>query len=276
MYINKKRFICSYAIESFGVGIAVHATHPDAIPALRDLMPICLAAGFKEIGSDDVEHHFYYSWNNNGRDSIYDETTLIGTRMKRETLLDMMGNQVRLKVAEYARDHVFVHAGVVGWKGKAIMIPGRSFSGKTTLTAELVRRGALYYSDEYAIIDSRGLITPFPKTLSVRGPADSMEQVEHPVEMFGGKAGRKKIPVGLVVMTSFAKNGLWKPKILSNGSGLMEIIENTIPIRNDPKFTLQVLARVVETALVIKTRRGEATAAADRILALIDPGIKSV
>ena len=36
-------------------------------------------------------------------------------------------------VAERAPDHLFVHAGVVGWEGGAIVMPGASFAGKTTL-----------------------------------------------------------------------------------------------------------------------------------------------
>ena len=44
-------------------------------------------------------------------------------------------------VAERAPDHLFVHAGVVGWEGRAIVMPGASFAGKTTLVAGLARGG---------------------------------------------------------------------------------------------------------------------------------------
>ena len=37
---------------------------------------------------------------------------------------------VQLYVAEMSPEHVFVHAGVVSWRGRAILLPGRSFSGK--------------------------------------------------------------------------------------------------------------------------------------------------
>jgi hypothetical protein len=33
-----------------------------------------------------------------------------------------------------------------------------SYSGKTTLVSELIRAGATYYSDEYAVIDERGRV----------------------------------------------------------------------------------------------------------------------
>jgi hypothetical protein len=45
-------------------------------------------------------------------------------------------------IAQTAKNWLFVHAGVVGWRGNAIVIPGRSFSGKTTLVKELIQAGA--------------------------------------------------------------------------------------------------------------------------------------
>ena len=66
---------------------------------------------------------------------------------------------------------IYLHAGVLEWKGKALVLPGISYSGKTTLVQELVRLGARFYSDEYAIIDTKGRVHPFPSPLSIReGP----------------------------------------------------------------------------------------------------------
>ena len=55
---------------------------------------------------------------------------------------------------------------IVTWgRGRAIVIPGRTFSGKSTLVAELVRAGATYYSDEYAVEDE----TTFESDLQLAG-----------------------------------------------------------------------------------------------------------
>ena len=56
------------------------------------------------------------------------------------------------------------HAGVVGWRGRAIVIPGRSHAGKSTLVAELVRRGAVYYCDEFAVLHETGRVHPYRRT----------------------------------------------------------------------------------------------------------------
>ena len=82
-----------------------------------------------------------------------------------------LGSVMRHHLAQHAPAHVFIHAGVVCVGGTSIVIPGSSRSGKTTLVAELVRAGAMYYSDEYAPVDSEGMIHPYAKPLSIRSAA---------------------------------------------------------------------------------------------------------
>src|SRR5207248_7654182 len=48
-------------------------------------------------------------------------------------ILETLESDAQLSVAEFARQRLFVHAGVVGWKGRAILLPGRSLAGKSTL-----------------------------------------------------------------------------------------------------------------------------------------------
>src|SRR6186997_3026660 len=71
-------------------------------------------------------------------------------------------------VAERAPDHLFVHAGVVGWEGRAIVMPGASFAGKTTLVQAWLEAGATYYSDEFAVLDRDGRVHPFARPLAIR------------------------------------------------------------------------------------------------------------
>ena len=68
---------------------------------------------------------------------------------------------------------LFVHAGVVGWRGLAIVIPGRGSTGKSTLVAELVRRGAVYYSDAFAVLDEAGRVHPYRGAIGLGDEAPS-------------------------------------------------------------------------------------------------------
>ena len=50
-----------------------------------------------------------------------------------EVALTLLDSQMRLSIAANATDWLFVHAGVVALSDRALVVPGRRFSGKTTL-----------------------------------------------------------------------------------------------------------------------------------------------
>jgi hypothetical protein len=127
---------------------------------------------------------------------------------------------VQLMAAYLAEGYLFVHAGVVGWQGRAIVIPGRSFTGKTSLVTALVRAGATYYSDEYAIFDPQGRVHPYPRPLSIREEAGRKPRL-YPVETLGGQAGQTPLPVGLVVVTEYQAGARWQPRTLSPSRALL-------------------------------------------------------
>jgi hypothetical protein len=189
--------------------------------------------------------------------------------MGREEVLQRLVSAIRLTVAENATDHVFVHAAVVAWKGRAILLPGKSFSGKTTLTLELVRRGATYYSDEYAIIDESGLVHSFLKDLSLR-LKDDVQQTEYSIEKFGGKKAAGSVRAGLVLFTRYCKNADWRPVRISPANGILEMIKDVVPIRRDPKFVLNVLDSLAADVTFVISERGEAAGIADMVLELCE------
>ncbi len=76
---------------------------------------------------------------------LYMNAFLLARSPDLDDVLHRLESDVQLYVAERARGKVFVHARVVAWNGKAILLPGRTFSGKTTLVAGLLRAGATYY-----------------------------------------------------------------------------------------------------------------------------------
>lgn len=161
---------------------------------------------------------------------------------------------------------------MVGWKGRAIVLPAKSFSGKTTLTAELVRNGADYYSDEYAVLDERGHVHAFPRKLSMRYFGATREK-DISVEELGGSYGLEPIPVGMVLLTEFEKSAVWEPQFLSAGKGIMEILPHTIPIRSRSEFSLKVLDIVASRAIIVKSARSDAKKFAKSLLAFFENNI---
>ena len=182
-----------------------------------------------------------------------------------EDLLDQFESHLQLTVAEYAPRRVFVHAGVVGFKGRAILIPGMSFSGKSTLVAELLRAGATYYSDEYAVIDARGRVHPYARDLRIR-TAESTGVERLKPEQLGARTGSKSLRVGLVVSTSFKDGARWRPRELTQGKAVLELLANTVSVRSQPEMALSFLPKALASARILKGVRGEASEIVESIL----------
>ncbi len=129
-------------------------------------------------------------------------------------VLEALESDVQLQVADMCEQGLFVHAGVVGWRGRAILIPGLSGSGKTTLVAALVKAGATYYSDEYAVLDQDGRVHPYARRLSIRVANVSLRMRCRPDDL-GGTRGVDPLSVGLIAVTRYRFGANWRPRLLS-------------------------------------------------------------
>ncbi len=251
---------CQISFQSYGVKIGVRAESDDLLSTVKNDLDKINPQGFEIIENWQAEHLFEIKSKGNNIFELTKGDELLWSQ--EGDFFSYLQSQIRLAVAEFAESRVFLHAGAVGWKGKAILIPARSFSGKSSLVAALVGQGALYYSDDFAVLDENGMLHPFHRPLSLRGIEDKYKQVDFPIEALGGKVGNESLPVGLIVLTEYREGErnpkIWKPDVLSGGGGIMEIIAHTIPIRYNPKFSLGVLNKVAECAIICKSLRGDA------------------
>ena len=254
---NFPETINRYKFESFGVKIGIESNSERFLKKIiENLQNIIPSKYFVEITSETIHNFFIEKQKKVLR--LYKNGEVITSGENEENFFNYFFSRLRLTVAEFASEKVFLHAGVVGWQGKTIIIPGASYSGKTTLVAELIKRGADYFSDEYAVLDENGETHPFPKTLSVRGIIDKYKQVEFPAETFNAKIATHPVPVGMILLLQYEKGATWNPQILSPGNGILEILSHTVPIRFNPKFSLQVLNNITNRAIIAKSKRGEA------------------
>ena len=88
-------------------------------------------------------------------------------------------------------------------------------------------------------------------------------------DAFGCCAGREPLPVGLVVVTEYHEGARWQPRPLTPARALMALLDNTVAARRDPKVSLPILQRVVETSSAFKSKRGEAAGVVASLLALL-------
>ncbi len=186
-----------------------------------------------------------------------------------ERALTRLESGIRWYVAENARNRVFMHAGAVGWKGKAIVLPGESYTGKTNLVAALIRAGATYYSDECTVFDDRGWVHPYRKPLAVRRDGQHESDRIDPKEL-GAEVGTEPIPTGLVVLAKYEQGAVWEPERVRPGLGVQEMLSQAAPAIANPEGTMAVLDRVVRDAPVVRGLRGEADEMAAQLLATLE------
>ncbi len=251
--------------EAQGVRIGVRSNDL----GLMDALPLALPPDWRETPSPEVAR-LYSVWvgaRPGGGCRIYEGASRIARVPDSARALLALESEIRRFVAASAPDRIFVHAGVVGWKGRAILVPGTSRSGKTTLVAALVQAGASYLSDEFAPLDERGRAHPFAKPLTIRGPGGcDLHARRRPVEDLGGCRAPGPLPVGLVAFTEFRAGREWEPSVLTPGCGLLRMLEHTVPVRLRPDAALRVLERTVAGALLLAGPRGEAGATAECLL----------
>jgi len=189
-----------------------------------------------------------------------------------EVALTLLDSQMRLSIAANARDWLFVHAGVVAVEDRALLIPGATFTGKTTLVHALVQAGATYYSDEYAVLDDAGAVHPYPRPLSIRSGDGNSSR-----ERRAGPAGRiaasdERARAAAVVITRYRAGVVWRPRRLTSGQGMLALLANTVPAQARPEESLRALGRAIAGAKTLEGDRGDAgpvaTALLDELAAL--------
>lgn len=254
------------AFTLFGARIGIRSNNVEALAALAHGFP----PHWKPYAGHSVDWQ-YSLWlappTRSGRrpfHTLYSNDGLLSRARDLDLLVNAFERDVQLAVAQKARRRVFVHAGVVGWKGRAVVIPARSYSGKSTLVRELVRAGAVYYSDEYAVLDERGQVHPFARQLALRDANQANQKMSF--EELGGTIGKRPIPVGTILVTRYREHARWRPKPLTPGLGALELLANTVTARSGQPIVLEVLTRVAKTANILKGARGEASICAGQLL----------
>lgn len=241
------------AFEAYGMELRLCASEPELLDELESMMPPV----WRRRPRSAVEHTLGLISEGDDIYSIYQDAICVHDAPGRGYALMTMEGLIQGRVALKAPDFIFLHAGVVGDGDRAIVVPGMSFSGKTTLVRALVEAGALYYSDEFAVLDEAGRVHPYPKRLSLRTSAgDAL--AETPVEDLGGKRGEHPLSIGLVVVAHYLPGSSWQPRRLPRGAGALALFEHAVPGQERPEQTMRYVRRAAETAVVLEGERGEA------------------
>ena len=236
------------AFEAYGVGVALELADPVLSAEVEAVLPPCAR-------------------------EISDDTTLARFAVTRPDGMSVSAaaNRLASELRQYVAlrsPSVFIHAGVVAVGTSALVLPGRSRTGKTTLVSALLARGADYMSDEYAVLDEHGCVHPFPKPLSIRdGDPDRSRAV--PAADLGASMVQGPRCARLVVGMPYAPREPTARTPLSPADGILLLMNHAVAARTRPAIALQRVRLLCERAIVQGGRRGDANASAADLLELL-------
>lgn len=257
----------SFAFESYGVRVHLSADDEELLTFGVGIAKKALVGRLRELNCslEDADHRFSLHRSADGGYFVGEDGTDIAPIADDVAFARLFNAMIRANVAAKAKRFVFVHAGVVAVGGRAIVMPGDSYSGKTRLVAELIRQGATYFSDEYAVLDEAGLVHPFERDLSMRPDGGYIPYDVRPEDL-GARRGRHPVKAAMLIFAKFEPGAAWQPERISAGQAILEMVPKAIGVANNPEFYLNVLNTTFKYAIILKSLRGEARETAEQIL----------
>ncbi len=252
--------------SAFGVSWAVEADDIAAYHLFLDRFP----PGAAPTRSKTVARS--YSFRTLPADAASDEASYLlladGRPLLRSSrpgdIADAFEDNLKCVVAERCPRRAFVRAGVVGWKDRAIVIPGGSRTGKSTLVRTLVACGATYYSDEYAVLDGHSVYaypSRTPEWLATDGKVRLSSLLK------GTRNGQPgPLPVGIVVFAPYQPGASFKPQLLSRGKSLLGLFKHAVAKERRPEQALRILDMVTRQCHALEGVRGDAVGVARYLL----------
>ncbi|NJD90344.1 MAG: hypothetical protein FIA91_02315 [Geobacter sp.] len=213
----------------------------------------------KPTHEQEGERHFLFQEN-----GIPLEFTINGTQAQH-----LLAKRVDYLLGAYARDCAFLHAGIVVHEGRAILIPGLSHVGKSTLTAALVQSGAHYVSDDIAVIDRSGRAYILNRASNLR--EDVAEIFDLPSSAHTECLHEGTLPVKAIMLLNYHKSQKsLELSPLSKGETVLRLIANSMNGRHQPETVIHCCGAAVRQAICCEGVRGEAKTVAPLILSHIN------
>ena len=175
-----------------------------------------------------------------------------------------------LKASTLSDEFAFLHAGGVVLNGRAILLPGRSHAGKSSLVEAFLRRGASYLSDDMIPIDRKLRAHPFPRAIGRRA-APGMPPLKISLRSLGARVALRPAPIDVMWC------GLYEPAISratfqvhTGRAAFAQLLPHAPGARSRPDVAIPILTRLATNASVFSGVRGDADQAAEAVIALLD------
>ena len=254
-----------FGISAFGWRVAILADRESTLAVLdRYLFPWLPRCVMEPADADAVFRVLPME----GGFEVRDGERTVARSATLETLIPLLQSLLDEEMVDRFTGVVAVHAGAVAIDGCVVLLPGPSHAGKSTLVAELVRRGCVYFSDEYALIDDLGLAHPYPRAVMLRNGLVEARPVL--ASEWKATVGCKPAAVRLILALEHASGSSWSIRRVPQSEMLLMLLKNTPHSISESRNLAPALLRASQAAACFAGTRGEAADAAGRILALLE------
>jgi hypothetical protein len=178
-----------------------------------------------------------------------------------------------------SRTHYFVHAAVVSWRERALVLPGLSRAGKSTLALALVQEGAGYLSDELLAFTPAGRAEPLPRAFKIRDECvpyfpelaprfvGTGEGRFLPFEALRADVLAPPAPVGAIAVPSWSPAAADRPERISRGAAFLALAAASLNFGAHREQSLDWLAAMVHESAAFALPWKDPRAAARELLA---------
>jgi len=176
---------------------------------------------------------------------------------------DLVESELGLFAAERLEGLVAIHAAMLVHDGRAILVPGPSRAGKTTLALAAIKAGVTVASDEYALFDLRsGLVHGWPRPLRIRRDDGGIERRALPPSSNG------RVPVAAVAAIRYDPDG---PPIapISRADATIAVLENCVCGASRPTDAFDAAVRITAASRTVAGCHADAAPALQQLLELL-------
>lgn len=252
--LTRRRRPAELALESHGVGVGVVCEPGTLVEAVHKVLP----PGWRERAADEVDARFTLSGDESSGYEVRSGEALLAASGDLDVALGVLDAKIRAEISTRASGWTFVHAGVVAREGRALVVPGVSFSGKTSLVRALIEAGASYYSDEYAVLDADGRVHPYPRPLSIRDGGGGSRTTELAAASLGAATGSSAAEIAVVALAPYRADAHWQPRRYSAAHAALALLTHAVVAREEPEDVMAVVSRAAANACLLEGERGEA------------------
>ncbi|GEM_PF-981107 len=246
--------------SSHGVQTILQVTEPAALVPIKLRLP----PGWREIQESAGDPQYSLVVGNDSAPPglerlhlLFRGRLLISAAYKLEPVLGALEAELDRRVGvSVSQDRLFIQAGAVGWRGRAIVVKGPAHFEISALVAALLRAGASYYSDRYAVLDSLGRIHPYPRPLWLRRGTYG-NPIRYRPEDLGAKVGIKPLPLTTVVFASLRPGAQTRFFPVGRFAAAMELTADTLLSRHDPNAIPPAISKALARASILKGVCGE-------------------